>query len=107
MLGRVGLGDRLRHKPSELSGGQRQRVSIARALINNPKIVWADEPTGDLDDSTTGEIMMLFKALNEGGGQTFVLVTHDVELAKGAKRIVRMHDGHIVEDKPQAEARHA
>jgi putative ABC transport system ATP-binding protein len=85
--------------PAELSGGQRQRVTIARALVNQPAIVWADEPTGDLDSETTGEIMDLLCKLNKGNQQTFVLVTHSDEVAKRADRIVRMRDGLIVDGK--------
>ena len=85
--------------PAELSGGQRQRVTIARALVNQPAIIWADEPTGDLDSETTGEIMDLLCKLNKDNQQTFVLVTHSDEVAKRADRIVRMRDGLIVDGK--------
>jgi ABC-type lipoprotein export system ATPase subunit len=94
MVGLPGVGDRL---PAELSGGQRQRVTIARALVNQPAIIWADEPTGDLDSETTGEIMDLLCKLNKQNQQTFVLVTHSDEVAKRADRIVRMRDGLIVD----------
>jgi len=96
MVGLPGVADRL---PAELSGGQRQRVTIARALVNQPAIIWADEPTGDLDSETTGEIMDLLCKLNKANQQTFVLVTHSDEVAKRADRIVRMRDGLIVDGK--------
>jgi len=96
MLKRVGLGDRMSHRPSELSGGQRQRVAIARALINEPKIVFADEPTGNLDSKTSVEIMQLFTQLHQKG-QTIVLVTHEREIADYANKIIHMRDGLIEE----------
>jgi ABC-type lipoprotein export system ATPase subunit len=96
MLERVGLTDRARHRPAELSGGQRQRVTIARALTNDPAIVWADEPTGNLDSETADDIMDLLCRLNREQGQTFVLVTHAIEVGKMANRIITMRDGHIV-----------
>lgn len=96
MLERVGLTDRARHRPAELSGGQRQRVTIARALTNDPAIVWADEPTGNLDSETADDIMELLCRLNREQGQTFVLVTHALEVGKLANRIITMRDGHIV-----------
>jgi putative ABC transport system ATP-binding protein len=86
------------HKPSELSGGQRQRVTIARALVNNPAIVWGDEPTGDLDSQNATEIMDLLTELNKQNKQTFVLVTHDQGIAQRTERIIRMQDGQIVSD---------
>lgn len=97
-LENVGLGDRLDHKPNELSGGQQQRVAIARALINNPPIIFADEPTGNLDTKSGVEIMNLLKALHKRGN-TIVLITHDNDIAKQADRIIRIHDGVIVEDR--------
>jgi ABC-type lipoprotein export system ATPase subunit len=96
MVGLPGVADRI---PAELSGGQRQRVTIARALVNQPAIIWADEPTGDLDSETTGEIMDLLCKLNKDNQQTFVLVTHSDEVAKRADRIVRMRDGLVVDGK--------
>ena len=97
-LNLVGLGDRIDHLPAELSGGQQQRVAIARALANDPSIVWADEPTGNLDSTNAGEIMELLKRLNKEQGQTFVLVTHSDEVGGMADRIVRMSDGVVVDD---------
>src|SRR2546425_5262856 len=99
MLERVGLLDRARHRPAELSGGQRQRVTIARALTNDPAIVWADEPTGNLDSETAEDIMSLICRLNRENGQTFVIVTHDIYVGKLANRIITMRDGQIV-DRP-------
>jgi putative ABC transport system ATP-binding protein len=94
----VKLDDWATHKPAELSGGQRQRVTIARALVNQPAIVWGDEPTGDLDSVTAGEIMDLLQTLNHDHGQTFVLVTHDHGIAARTQRIIRMQDGEVVAD---------
>jgi ABC-type lipoprotein export system ATPase subunit len=96
MLDRVGLSERARHRPAELSGGQRQRVTIARALTNDPAIVWADEPTGNLDSETAQDILDLICLLNRENGQTFVLVTHALEVGKLANRIITMRDGQIV-----------
>ena len=98
MLRRVGLEDRMEHKPTELSGGQMQRVAIARALVNEPAIVLADEPTGNLDSASGQAIVTLFRELH-AAGQTIVLITHDSGVAKLASRVVRMQDGAIVEDR--------
>ncbi len=97
VLDLVGLSARAGHRPAELSGGQRQRVTIARALTNNPAIVWADEPTGNLDSETALEIMDLLTTLNKQNGQTFVIVTHAIEVGHMADRIITMRDGRIVE----------
>lgn len=94
----VGLGNRADHKPNELSGGQRQRVAIARALVNDPSIILADEPTGNLDTKTSYDIMALFKDLNEKGN-TIIMVTHEEDIAAFAKRIIRLRDGVIESDK--------
>ncbi len=99
MLDRVGLGDRMHHRPNELSGGQRQRVAIARALINNPSILLADEPTGNLDSKTGDEIMALIDQLY-AAGNTIVLVTHEETIAEYARRIVRLFDGMVHSDSP-------
>ncbi len=101
VLERVGLADRVRHRPSQLSGGQKQRVAIARALICRPSILLADEPTGNLDSRTSREIMALFESLHRDG-QTIILVTHDEEVARHAGRIVLMRDGRIVADEANA-----
>jgi len=101
-LERVGLGDRLDHRPNQMSGGQRQRVAIARALVNEPAIVLADEPTGNLDTATSAEIMRLFTELHEQG-QTIIVVTHEEDVASVADRIVRLRDGRVVSDHPTNE----
>jgi putative ABC transport system ATP-binding protein len=110
-LALVGLAERAEHLPDELSGGQRQRVTIARALVNDPAIVWADEPTGDLDSENAEEIMQLMRRLNVERGLTFLIVTHDVGIGRSTDRIVRMVDGRIVEDQrlevPDVLTRHA
>jgi putative ABC transport system ATP-binding protein len=93
----VELGERIYHKPNELSGGQRQRVAIARALVNNPSIILADEPTGNLDSATSNEIMILFDELYERGN-TIILVTHELDIAKHAHRVIRLLDGKIASD---------
>jgi putative ABC transport system ATP-binding protein len=103
-LEQVGLGERHKHMPNELSGGQQQRVAIARALINDPAILLADEPTGNLDTASSIEIMKLLGALNDDG-RTIVIITHEEEIARFAKRIVRMRDGHIDSDQLQRSAR--
>jgi putative ABC transport system ATP-binding protein len=99
MLGRVGLGDRIKHRPNQLSGGEKQRVAIARALICNPSILLADEPTGNLDSKTSEDILALFDQLHTEG-QTIILVTHEESVARHAKRIIRMRDGRISSDQP-------
>lgn len=98
MLDLVGLSQRALHRPAELSGGQRQRVTIARALTNDPAIVWADEPTGNLDSETAQEIMHLLSTLNKTQQQTFVIVTHAQEIGEMADRLIRMRDGRIVNE---------
>ena len=96
----VGLADQVNKRPNEMSGGQQQRVTVARSLVNEPAIVWADEPTGALDSETSAEIMDLLVYLNQEKRQTFVLVTHDISVARRARRLVRMRDGKIESDEP-------
>jgi putative ABC transport system ATP-binding protein len=98
-LERVGLGSRMHHKPNEMSGGQRQRVAIARALVNNPGIILADEPTGNLDSKTGEEIMAIFKELHQEGN-TIILITHEKDIAENSNRIIQLFDGSIKSDLP-------
>lgn len=98
LLGKVGLGKRMTHKPSQLSGGERQRVAIARSLANNPEMILADEPTGNLDSVTGRQIMDLLSELNKKDRKTIVLVTHDLNLAKGAERVIKLKDGKVIEE---------
>jgi len=100
MLAKVGLEGRMDHEPSQLSGGQQQRVAIARALINRPSIVFADEPTGNLDSKTSVEVLDMFRTLNRESGITVVLVTHDPGVARYAQRVVRIQDGMIIDGAP-------
>ena len=103
VLEMVGLADQSNKRPNEMSGGQQQRVTVARSLANDPAIVWADEPTGALDSETSADIMDLLVRLNREKGQTFVLVTHDISVARRARRLVRMRDGKIESDEPGIE----
>ena len=106
VLQQVGLGDRMKHKPNELSGGQRQRVAVARALVNNPSLILADEPTGNLDTKTSYEIMKLFEDIH-ANGNTLVVVTHEEDIASYTHRIVRMRDGFVESDSPNNNIRKA
>jgi putative ABC transport system ATP-binding protein len=106
VLSEVGLGERISHKPNELSGGQRQRVAIARALVNNPSIILADEPTGNLDSKTSEEIMTLFEDIH-GRGNTIIVVTHEEDIAQHAHRIVRLKDGLVESDEMNLKIRKA
>src|SRR6059036_3482987 len=105
VLALVGLGNRADHHPNQLSGGQQQRVAIARALINNPSILLADEPTGNLDTRTSIEVMGIFQRLNKERGITVVLITHEMDIAEYGTRIVRFRDGQVVTDRPVREQR--
>ena len=107
VLKAVGLGDRSDHHPNQLSGGQQQRVAIARSLINNPSILLADEPTGNLDTRTSIEVMDIFQKLNTERHITVVLITHEHDIAEYGTRIVQFRDGHVVADRPVASRRHA
>jgi putative ABC transport system ATP-binding protein len=106
MLERVGLGDRVGHRPNELSGGEQQRVTVARALASRPAIVWADEPTGNLDTQMAAQVVDLLHELNREDGQTIVLVTHDPGIGSAAGRLVRMRDGRLVGDERQSNDGH-
>ncbi|MFN5153907.1 MAG: ABC transporter ATP-binding protein [Gemmatimonadota bacterium] len=100
LLTRVGLGDRTHHYPNQLSGGEQQRVAIARAFANRPRILFADEPTGNLDGTTGDKIVALLDELNRESGATVVIVTHDLTLAEHAQRVIRLRDGLVIEDRP-------
>jgi ABC-type lipoprotein export system ATPase subunit len=98
ILNRVGLGDRLHYEPSKLSGGQQQRVAIARALINNPSVLFADEPTGNLDSKTSEEVLKMLEKLNSEEGITIIIVTHDPNIARHARGLIHIRDGLIIDD---------
>jgi ABC-type lipoprotein export system ATPase subunit len=100
LLDEVDLGDRLEHRPGELSGGQAQRVAIARSLVNNPALVLGDEPTGEVDTETSMQLIDLMRRMNQEKGVTFVVVTHDLEIANRADRIIRLKDGRVASDEP-------
>ena len=104
LLARVGLADRLHHFPTQLSGGEQQRVAIARAFVNAPRILFADEPTGNLDGDTGTRIVELLESLNRESGSTIVLVTHDLGLAGRASRVIRLRDGRVIADGPPSGA---
>lgn len=104
LLEKVGLADRIHHYPAQLSGGEQQRVSIARAFSTNPKILFADEPTGNLDEETSNKIVRLLFDLNKAAGTTLIIVTHNPELAANTHRIIKLKGGHIVSDEPTANA---
>ncbi len=101
LLNDFGLGSRLDHRPAQLSGGERQRAAVARALINDPKVILADEPTGSLDSHNRAELYRLFFDLRQATGKTFIIVTHDDTLALNSDRVIRMNDGNIIEDSAQ------
>ena len=103
-LALVGLADRAGHVPEEMSGGERQRVTIARALVNDPAIVWADEPTGDLDSETAEDVTTLMRRLNRERGLTFLIVTHDIAVGRRTDRILRMLDGQVVDEQRMEDA---
>jgi putative ABC transport system ATP-binding protein len=102
LLARVGLGDRTHHYPTQLSGGEQQRVALARAFVNRPRVLFADEPTGNLDSATGARVIELMEELNRDSGTTLVLVTHDAELAARAGRIIRLADGAVIDDRELA-----
>jgi putative ABC transport system ATP-binding protein len=102
LLARVGLGQRMSHYPAQLSGGEQQRVALARAFVNRPKILFADEPTGNLDGETSHKVVKMLFELNEAFGTTLVLVTHDLDLAKRAQRVIRLRSGMVISDEVQA-----